>query len=388
MRILLVTRDPVGRGANFVRALDLGRAMAGEGHAISLLAGRASPGIASIHRDAQGVEILSAASFEPVWIRRSGWSPLEIVSRMFTLRGRRFDVVHVFGHRPSGWMPASLLRRLGAALVADWSDWFGTGGIAARRGLVGRWTVGWADEKLEMLMARWSTAVTVLTRTLEAMALARGYPARHVLRLTAGANTEAIRPLPKQAARIQLGLDPLRPVVMNLGLSAWDRAGVIEVFSEIARLDSQATLVLVGTRMPLAVRRALGSEQADRWIEVPFVPHDDLGPVLACADVILLPLPRNGMNLGRFPNQAADAMAAGRPLVTNPTGDLGAFVAETGAGLLADEDAGPMAEAAVRLLRDTKLAADLGRNGRRAAVERLAWPILADKVLSLYENLA
>jgi glycosyltransferase involved in cell wall biosynthesis len=122
-------------------------------------------------------------------------------------------------------------------------------------------------------------------------------------------------------------------------------------------------------------------------IEVPPVPHEQLGEVLACADVMLLPFPLSGMNLGRFPARAGDYMAAGRPVVTNPTGDLGDFVRSERAGLVVGDDPRTMAQAVLRLLEDPALARELGDNGRRAAERELAWPSVAEKVLGFYGQL-
>jgi hypothetical protein len=50
-------------------------------------------------------------------------------------------------------LDASILRRqLGAAILADWADWYGCEGIAQRRGSLGRRTTGVTDEWLERRM--------------------------------------------------------------------------------------------------------------------------------------------------------------------------------------------------------------------------------------------
>jgi glycosyltransferase involved in cell wall biosynthesis len=80
-------------------------------------------------------------------------------------------------------------------------------------------------------------------------------------------------------------------------------------------------------------------------------------------------------------------MAAGRPIVTNPTGDLGDFVQNERVGLAVENDPRLMAQAVVRLLEDTRLSRELGENGRRAAEGKLAWPLVAGKVMNFYGQL-
>jgi glycosyltransferase involved in cell wall biosynthesis len=77
-------------------------------------------------------------------------------------------------------------------------------------------------------------------------------------------------------------------------------------------------------------------------------------------------------------------MAAGRPTVTNPTGDLGELVADTGCGLLVGESPAAFADATYSLLRDTELAGRLGSQARRAAEDQISWRALARDLAAFY----
>lgn len=388
MRILLLTSDLAGTGANYVRTTHLGRAMVEEGHAVTVLAGSPSLSLRSGRSIRAGVEIVYGIGLEPRRLRRSGLGMMELLGRSSVLRGREFDIVHAFGHRPSAWAPAALrIRRLGAPMVADWADWFGRGGIASERGWLGRATLGWLDTWLEASISSWAGAVTVVTSHLAKLAQEMGFPADRVLRITAGASVDTIRPLPKGEMRARLGLAHDLPIVLHAGLSARDLPTVMATFDEVARKHSQAHLLLVGAPSQASAEMASRCGWGNRLIQLPHTAHDELGEVLACGDVMLLPFPQKGMNLGRFPNQAGDYMAAGRPIVTNPTGDLGEFVRREKAGLVASEHPRQMAEAVVALLENLRLAEELGENGRRAAVEQLAWPLVTGKILAFYNRL-
>jgi glycosyltransferase involved in cell wall biosynthesis len=103
---------------------------------------------------------------------------------------------------------------------------------------------------------------------------------------------------------------------------------------------------------------------------------------------MLLPFPDRGLNQARFPNRLGDYLAAGRPVVTNPTGEAERLVRQSGAGLLADPTAEAMARAVLKLFDDRDLAIHLGRRGRQYAEQVLAWPILAGQMLQFLGTLA
>jgi glycosyltransferase involved in cell wall biosynthesis len=117
------------------------------------------------------------------------------------------------------------------------------------------------------------------------------------------------------------------------------------------------------------------------------VPIASLGELLACGDVMLLPFPNLGLNLGRFPNRLGDYLAAGRPVVTNTTGDVGRLVVENGIGLAADPDPQSTSRAVLQVLSDPDLASQLGARGREFAERKMAWPILASEVMAFYGQL-
>ena len=387
LRILFLTSDLAGTGANYVRATCLGKALASMGHAVTVVAGAPGVSLRSGGWISSGMEVIHGIALEPPRLRRSGFGAIDLAGRIGLLRGKEFDIVHAFGHRPSGWGPIPL-RRLGLGLpVADWADWFGRGGIADERGWLGRQTVGRIDMWLETSRGRWACALTVATHHLAQMALALGFPPDRILNIRSGASVDIIHPMPKEPARSRFGLPLDVPVVLHAGLSAWDQPYVMATFDEVTRLRPDACLALVGGPRKAAAEWADRNGWRRRLFTIPHVPHDRIGEVLACGDVMLLPFPATGMNLGRFPSRAGDYMAAGRPIVTNPTGDLGDFVQNERVGLAVENDPRLMAQAVVRLLEDTGLSRELGENGRRAAEGKLAWPLVAGKVMNFYGQL-
>lgn len=97
-------------------------------------------------------------------------------------------------------------------------------------------------------------------------------------------------------------------------------------------------------------------------------PPDALPPLLASADILLVPL---GMSIpGAVPSKLYEAMASGRAVVLVATGEAAAIVRQHDAGLVVEPGDVAGLAAALRTLRDDAARRRaLGENGRRAAVQ-------------------
>jgi glycosyltransferase involved in cell wall biosynthesis len=79
-------------------------------------------------------------------------------------------------------------------------------------------------------------------------------------------------------------------------------------------------------------------------------------------------------------------MAVGRPIVTNPVGDIKELFEKENIGLLAGEDPDDFAEKIIYLFDKPNLCEELGNNGRRVAKEQFAWPILTSQLEKFYHK--
>ncbi len=159
----------------------------------------------------------------------------------------------------------------------------------------------------------------------------------------------------------------------------------IETLVAAARLAREAipTLTLrlwltaTGERSGQYLERLRGATASDRWIEISTVPYAELSAALASTAVLCVPNPVNPYWDSVLPIKLFDSMAARRPVVVTPCHEMARVVDEWDAGLVAAGDgAEPLADSLLRVLQDRELAQRLGANGRRAAEERYAWPII------------
>ncbi len=388
MRILFVTRDLQGQGANFIRATGLARALITEGLDVTVLAGKSSGIVEPAVDPARPIKIISYPDFLPKGLRRSGLGLTAPVRNALHILRQAFDVVQIYGFRPMELLPAlGAHARKKTALVVDWSDWWGYGGIASQRRWYGKATTGLIDHLSERWCLRMADGAIAVTSHLAGLAERWGVQRDQILIIPTGVDVERIRPLAKAAMRKKYGLDGSARIVVHSGLSEFDVPALRQVLDRIHAREPQAHFMIIGIDRARLARSELGSAYSDRVIRFDRVPHEQLGELLACGDVMLLPFTRGGFNLARFPNRLGDYLAAGRPVVTNLAGDVGHFLRRIAAGLVVENGPEAMANAVARLLNDPGLAVAMGARGRSAAEDELNWKVIAPRVASFYRRL-
>ncbi|MGH2827972.1 MAG: glycosyltransferase family 4 protein [Actinomycetota bacterium] len=200
-------------------------------------------------------------------------------------------------------------------------------------------------------------------------------------------------PTPADVARVRRlhGLD--RPYVLWTG-TVEPRKNLPGLLRAWAMVDSEADLVLVGpagwnTDLDALVgesKRGAGSAgpQSKRGARVKvlgFLPHRDLAPIYAGAEVFCYPSFTEGFGL-----PVLEAMAQSTPVVTS----LGTSTEEIGqdAAILVDpSDPAAIAEGIGRLLSDAELSSRLASKGRARAAT-YTWEAAAELTLAAYREVA
>lgn len=107
----------------------------------------------------------------------------------------------------------------------------------------------------------------------------------------------------------------------------------------------------------------------------------DVWPLLAAADVVVLPSLAEGMS-----NAIMEAMAAGRPVVATDVGGAAELLDDRGI-LVPPEDPVALGDGILRVLDDPELAAGLGTAARAWARKNLDLDVMVDDHLALYRRL-
>jgi glycosyltransferase involved in cell wall biosynthesis len=170
---------------------------------------------------------------------------------------------------------------------------------------------------------------------------------------------------PPEATRAALGLDSDSRVVLFVGRLAPEKGcrHLVEAMGAVCTVVPGAVALLAGegpdrASLDALARRTTASNRI-RFLGA----RDDVGDLLAAADVVCLPSLREGLSLALL-----EARAAGRPIVaTDVAGNRAALEAGTTALLVSPGDSAALAEALITLLSDPRRAAAIGRAARARA---------------------
>lgn len=383
LRILLLLHQPADSGGDMSRAVSLARELDRLGQRVTIAWEPAidRPEIISPEGD-----VLETPCFRPRALQVRGLEPRSLIWRWSQLRDRQYDIVHTFAVRPSTILPAVALQRRGSLWVADWSDYWGWGGIADQRRAIARWSIGLLDTVLERWSRRRADGVTVVSTFLERLSRDWGASEGRILNLGIGADVENIKPMDRAEARQKLRIDPRWPVVVFSGQSTFDLEQVGQTFRRLQELEPETRLFLLG-KANAADLRLSGQAAEANVVEWGFLGIRAMADVIGCSDVALLPMQDSQFSRARFPNRLGDYLAAGRPVVANPTGDTGSFIRERRVGLVVEHDPDRMAGAVADLFGDPDRAADMGARGRQVAENELRWARRAASLQEFYISL-
>jgi glycosyltransferase involved in cell wall biosynthesis len=383
VRVVMFVHNTVARGT-FDRAHSLGRNLVKNGHEVTLFAG-ASHRARARRCLIDGVEVIEGFDPLPARARESGLSPFDLLNRIYRVRRNRCDLIHCFDHRPTVFLPALLLaRRHGTPCIFDWADLWGFEGIAAERGRLARVLLGTADHLLEDRVRRRANSLTVINGALQQRAQERFAAPIHLLPV--GASSDLIKPLPKKEMRRRFNLPEDAPIAVHTGLAPYDIPYLAHAFVEVARRRPGALLVMAGRRFPTLESIIGRAGCSNQLVRLGMLDRTRLSQIMACADVLLLPYTNSSVNVYRYPNKLGDYLCAGRPIVTNRTGDLGRLVTQERVGLATDDTAQSFAGAIQQLFDDPILAQEMGDRGRALAESKLDWRFLAAGLERFYDE--
>jgi glycosyltransferase involved in cell wall biosynthesis len=225
------------------------------------------------------------------------------------------------------------------------------------------------------LYARSRLTVVAPSRWIERLArdspLLGRFSVRHIPN---GVDLGRFRPVRREEARIQLGLDPVRPVVLFSAPDLDDRrkGGSVLEAALVSLHDLDFDLVLAGAgskRDEAHGARSLGSLEGER-----------LALAYAAADVFVLPTLAENL-----PNSVLESMACRTPCVSFDVGGVPDAVRHLDTGFLAPiGDATALAHGIRTLLADPELRDRLGARARSVAEREFAAELEASRFADLY----
>jgi glycosyltransferase involved in cell wall biosynthesis len=152
------------------------------------------------------------------------------------------------------------------------------------------------------------------------------------------------------------------------------------------RKDIQFVLVGSGTELPVLKKLATESGVDDFVEFTGLLPHQEVGPYMATADVCVAPDPLNPLNNKSTMIKILEYMAYGRPIVLYEL-EEGRRTAGEGALYARPNDATDFAIQIEKLLDSEQLRKNLGEFGRKRTREELNWKIQSARLVGAYASL-
>jgi glycosyltransferase involved in cell wall biosynthesis/predicted metal-dependent phosphoesterase TrpH len=288
----------------------------------------------------------------------------------------RPDVVHVATPGPVGFCGLLVARLLGIPLVGSYHTELGPYALHLTRDVL----VADALNLYVDWFYRQCATVLAPTGAVGAALTARGY--RDVGVWGRGVDSELFGPERRndELRRELLGPDG-RVLLLSVGrLSAEKRIGVLlDAFALLTRERRDVRLTVAGDG-PARRELELTAPAGTRFVGE--ITGDALAELYASADVFCFP-----STTDTFGQVLLEAGASGLPVIAADAGGAGELVASGRTGLLVPpEEPRPLAAALVRLAADPALCAQLGGNGRNAALAR-TWPAAIAELGRLYRRL-
>ncbi len=383
MKILMLNHNIKGEGTYF-RAFNYA-ANLGRGHDITLMCVSEESYFFPVFKIIDGIKVIECPRLLDVG--RGGWAPLDILFRLFFVLFNRFEIIHAFDHKPNVYFPALLAKRMNkkAVLISDWADWWGKGGINGHKKKI-KIII---EEKLEEKIRLKADFVTATSIALRDRALSIGVKSDRIFYMPSGCDTEKIKPVDaseKLRIRKQLGIKEKGKVLMFIGFGQGDLGIVFDAFKTIRKNEKNAFFYIIG---PLEEKHKETYENHLYKESIVITGKVDIKKVAlyaAAADVFVMPLSDTKANRGRGPMKIGDYMAAGKPIIANPVGDIKEWIKKYKIGLSTEYNGRDVAKKALKLFNNTKLREKTGNNARTAAEKVFSWKIMGKKMNDIYRK--
>jgi D-inositol-3-phosphate glycosyltransferase len=297
--------------------------------------------------------------------------------------GVRYDLVHSH-YWMSGWAGRHLQRLWDVPHIAM----FHTLGEVKRRARIEEQEPEQRIEAERQIVATADRIVTASTHERGLLARLYGADESRVAVIPCGVDLDRFRPLDRAAARAAVGLPLDAQVVLFIGRPE-PLKGADLLIDAVAELeDSRPLLVLVGgderssAYLGSLRARADAAGITDRVRFAGATPQERLPLYYNAADVCVVPSYYESFGL-----VALEAMACGTPVIASEVGGLAFLVKDGETGFhVPDRDPEVLADRICQIITDPLLRAELGEQAG-AYARGYAWPIIAEKIVGVYEAL-
>lgn len=383
MKILYLNHNIKGEGTYF-RAFNFAKHIVKLGHNVTLITLSPKRLFTPLSYFEDGVKIIESPKF--LDRTRGGWGPADIIYRISHCIFNKYDLIHTFAHKPNVYFPLLKAKFFHRKTIhfADWDDWWGKGGINSEYRATPETML---EEFLEEDIVKKAIFVTTTSAALKQRAINLKISKEKILHIPSGADVEKIKSLPKDdlmKIKQKYKICKNKKILGFVGFGQADLGIIIDGFSLIRKKRRDVILLIVG---PLEKRwsQKIETHLFRSEILVTGKVEADLIPELtSIIDICYLPLKDTPTNRGRNPIKVGDYMAAGKPILANPVGDIAQIIKKHNIGLIMKYSAVDVAKKTLFLLNKPRLIKKLGANARKTAEKYFNWGILAKELNKKY----
>ncbi len=388
MKIAIISAG-VLRKKSFERNLSLARGLVRCGCEVTLLT--CSDDFRYKEECLFGVRVVAFPEILSYRLRKGGLGLIDAFSRVVFMTSKNYDIVHAdVGFRPAAGLPGHLYTKIKRVpYVCDWWDWIGNGGALDNRSRIYRSTLGASDNFFEVWDKKHADGIITISQCLYDRARSLGIEEEKLVIIHGGADVEGIDYVPKSIAREQLGLDKKSLIIGFSGMGPFEYADLLPFFKALPAIRAEFrnfSWFSTGDALPMTVRQEfnIGNEYRDLgWIGI-----DDYKKYLRAADILLLPLRDDLGNRARWPNKLGDYLAAGRPIISTPVGEVAAFAKRFPDSLAAVQwNSETIAKRIIELGHDQERMENIGRLNFKIASQHYSWDEKAKEFYNFYRRI-
>jgi glycosyltransferase involved in cell wall biosynthesis len=199
-----------------------------------------------------------------------------------------------------------------------------------------------------------------------------------------GIDTSKWQPMPRDAARLELGLDGEAPLYVSVGRLNRGKGvdAAIDALAQVRTVLPEATLLVVGDGPEEEALRAR-AEAAGVTTAVRFtgrLDHSGVRRAMSASDALVFPTTHEEA----APLVLLQALACGVPVVASEIGAIPEVLADGGGILVGPGDVTALTEAMLEVGGDEELHGRLAEGGRRTVQERYTLEAMVDGTLRVF----
>jgi glycosyltransferase involved in cell wall biosynthesis len=228
-------------------------------------------------------------------------------------------------------------------------------------------------------------ATTVISHALGERAESLGVDPKTIFWIPNGCPVDMFHVVSAQKHRREYGLPEDAFILADSALDVFlGTAVLMQALQLIVKTQPDVLLLMTGGRQRelrlLAEKHGIDGH----FIHLGALPYTEVPKAMSCADVFVMPYPDRPANRGRWPGRIGSYLALGRPVISNPVGEVKLLFEKEPIGLLAAERPEDLAEKILLLKNDPALRRELGTRARMVA-EKLTWSKMTDDLESCYD---